>query len=434
MKMNFLSCLKIILLIFVSITLFSQHNLFAAQQWGGVLTLNYRAIGQKPKEVEVENQMLISDFYLNLTDDRIKDLPFFLEFAADLEGRLQLYRVTLHYIRWKEINFTIGRFLIPFGLYNKLYRPDLYFTLTKPLLYATPGLDYVSGVNFPHPVFASGYVDTGFNVDIHGKYLIDTIFMPSHISLFLVNGFQEQGREPLRPLSFIIFSPAEGVDLDWGHERNFLADNNDTKSIGGRVVYDFGDLSLLIPTYPVGKKLYLNGFSFGMSGMGGKYDIEDRLTYVMYGADVAFQCGEFSISAEYGYSANDFKSRDYELYLTTPTPTVSLLKDRYYTHGAYVQVVFPFPEFPLSKKTNLIFRTGRITRWGPELVVPLDPEASVGYIIKDAGKIRTRINKYTVAFNSWMSDHFTLKLEFSYWDFNRYEDIYQLGIGGVLSF
>lgn len=404
----------------------------ASQKWGGALTLNYRAIGQKPKEVEIEDQMLISDFYLNLTDDSIEDLPFFLEFSTDLEGSPQLYRLNLKYIKWKEFDITIGKWLVPFGLYNKLYRPDLYFTLTKPLLYATPGLDYVSGVNFPHPIFSLGYTDIGISIYFHGKKIFDDVLVPDTVSLYLVNGFQEQGRDPLRPQSFIIFSPVEGVDLDWGRERNFLADNNDTKSIGGRLEYDFGDLSLLIPTYPITKKLNLNGFSFGISGMGGKYDIEDRLTYAVYGCDMAFQCGEFSISGEWGYSATDFKSRDYDMYLTTTT--VSIIKDRYFTHGAYMQIVFPFPEFPLSKKTNLIVRAGRITRRGPELVVPTDVDSTVGYMSTNAVNIRTRILKYTTAFNSWMSEHFSLKLEFSYWDFKHNGDIYQLGIGGVLSF
>lgn len=411
--------------------LFSCEPAAADQIWSGALTLNYRAIGRQPKEVQIEDQLMLSDFFLRLDDNTLEDFPFMMEFAFDGEGKPELYQITIKSLTVEKMQLAFGRFVIPFGRYNELYRPDKYFTLSKPLLYGTPSMDYAVGINFPRPMFAAGYTDTGIRID--GDISALSRYLPDSFSFYIVNGLQESGREPLESDLFIIPAHVEGIDVDWSHERNFLSDNNDTKTFGARVHYDIGDMSFMTPQY-LGGTREIEGLSCGISGMTGKYDIEDKLDYYVIGADAAFQYGEMSISAEFGYSPTEFRAYNVN-YASAASGVPMILKDRYTNYGYYVQAIAPFPEIIWSKRTNLICRFAQAFRAGPDLSVRfLDPETGVQAITPGKGRLKTRLDKYTVALNNLLKKNFLLKAEFSYWDFDIYEDFYQIIVGGVLSF
>lgn len=395
-------------------------------RWSGNLTMNFRGIGQRPLEVEVENQLVLSDVFMRLEGPVLEGTPFLAEFSFDTEGQPHLYRLAVKYLPVKRVAFELGRFLVPFGSFNELYRPDLYPLLTKPLLFATPGLDYVSRVNHPHPVFSSGYTDTGLLVHYYPH--AEPLWFPSSLSLFVVNGLGEgpnNGRPPSTPHAFFAFSPVEGVDIDWGHERTFLLDNNDTKTFGGRIHYDFGDVTL---PDPLRKSIFIDGVSFGVSAMNGKYDIEDQLNYWAVGVDATARRNEYRFTTEWVTGPSDFRAENILFVSTTTTlGQAEFIKDRYATTGGHVQIEFPFPEFPLSLQTNAIVTLGQLVRRGPVLT-------KAGELSSDQPNVHTQINKYSLGFNSVISPNFNFKFEFAYWDFNHFGDIYQWIVGGVLSF
>lgn len=409
----------------------------------GILSLSYRAIGQKPIEVEIENQVYLSDIFVGLSGPVTDGAPFILEFRTDPEGSPQLYRFTIKAQRWDSVELEAGRFLIPYGRFNELYRPDQYVSITRPLLYASPAsLDFVSRAGFPHPIVASGYVDTGLKVTVFPPERYAGMRMPNEVSAYVVNGLGESpelGREPPRPRSLSIPRSSSGVDMDFGHERNFLSDNNDNKVIGLRLLYEFGDFRLPLPG-PEGKA-EINGFSLGFSGLTGAYDLEDTLQYYFLSMDTAFQMGEFQISAEAGYSPSQYQvvaTTETFVESTSELDTSQLLKDRQVTSGYYVQTIFPFWEMPFAKRTNGFFRFDQLFRHGADLraVNVGDSSAFVTFTDLTEGRahVNHHINKYSFGFTNLMTQHFQLKLEFSYWDLHKESDIYQGIWSAVLSY
>src|SRR5206468_3083674 len=93
-------------------------------------------------------------------------------------------------------------------------------------------------------------------------------------------------------------------NIDFGHQNNNLADNNNYKTIGVRILFQLGDVRLPWPI-PEGI-LDVTGMNVGFSGMGGQYDLEGHLNYQIYGADLTFDYLGFNFSTEYVYSDNQF--------------------------------------------------------------------------------------------------------------------------------
>ncbi|MBI4396597.1 MAG: hypothetical protein HY548_05845 [Elusimicrobia bacterium] len=413
-----------------------QEEPFAAQnvahalsgwRWGGALSLNYRNIGAKPIEIEIENQVQLTDIFFRVTGPVMKDTPFLVEFALDPNGHMALYRLAVKSLNLRRVEMEFGRFLVPFGRINELYRPDLYPLITKPLLYASPGLDFVSRVSYPHPQFSSGYVDTG----VRATYTphAEPVWFPRRLTLFMVNGLQEspiRGRRPPDSRTFNILDSVNGTDLDWGHEVNNLSDNNDTKNPGLRVNWDYGDVAY--PS-PFSRAAFVNGVSFGLSGMIGKYDIEDRLSNWVWGADLGLRRAEYRLTAEFISGQVQAKWPKFGTTTSTAAATSpSLAKDRYITSGYTLQLEFPFPEFPLSEQTIAIFRVESMQRRGPAL-------NRNGEVLDGLPIIESQVHKYSGGFNSRMNPFFSIKLEYGHWTFGSdYRRIYQVLIAGVMSF
>jgi hypothetical protein len=391
-------------------------------RWSGAFSLNYRNIGAKPIEIEVEHQLLLTDVFFRAEGPVFHDTPFLVEFALDADGKPELYRLAVQSYRIRRVEMEFGRFLVPFGRANELYRPDLYPLVTKPLLYASPGLDFVSRVSYPHPLFSAGYSDTGARVSY--KPHAEPVWFPQDITVFVVNGLQESpihGRRPLDSRTFLILDSVSGTDVDWGHEGNFLADNNDTKNPGTRLRWDYGDV-----TYPspFSRAALVSGFSAGVSGLIGKYDIEDRLSNWVWSADVGLRHREYRLTGEYIYGETQAK---WPAEGTAGSDPPTLIKDRYATSGYGAQLEFPFPEFWLSKQTRLIFRGESMARSGPRVNV-------LGEVRPFAAHAKTRMKKYSGGFNSRMTPFFSVKGEYAHWSFDSFPSIWQIALAGVVAF
>ncbi|MBI4054889.1 MAG: hypothetical protein HY402_02010 [Elusimicrobia bacterium] len=408
--------------------------------FSGSLSLNYRALGGRAAEVEVENQLFLSDIFFGVGGPVLSGVPFFLEFSTDSGGRPELYRFLFQYVRWNEFRLQLGKFLVPFGHYNELYRPDMFLTVTRPLLFASPAsLDLVSRLNLPRPVFSSGYVDTGVSLEYIPKR--NQWWWPARMAAYLVNGLAEspsQGRSFPNPQSLIVPPvPLSGVTVDFGHERNDLADNNDSKTVGTRVEFAIGDLRLPIPL-PEGVEA-LEGVEVGFSAFGSRYDVEDQLDQQAFGADWNFQYGDLAFAGEFAYSPTDFRS-PLDTSTTTFT-TADLLKNREDNYGFYVQMVFPLGSL-LGAGDKLLGVVGLSQMWrrGPEMKlltdVTIDGEKfeSVTAFSASGRKITERIRKLTAAANYRLTDHFILKMEWSLWAMDRFGDVNQGAISTVFSF
>lgn len=420
---------------------------------GGSLSVNWRNVGPREPgfETQIQNEVYLADIYFDVHGPVLDGVPFMLEFhmPTGSQGQPSLYQMNFQYSRLANWDFKLGKFLVPFGRYNELYRPDMFLTVTRPLLYASPdSLDLVVRINSPRPPFSSGYTDIGARASY---YPPDRHWLlPSEVTFFVINGLSEstnrQRTFPAPENLGIPPPPANGVSPDFGHENNNLADNNNDKVLGARLVHAFGSLDLPWPI-PEGKR-DLNGLSLGISGMKGAYNLEGDLNYGMVGADLGFEYQGVHFSAEYMYSVTQFRS-PIEVFpgsTTLAAPTQFALDDEI-IHGYYLQASFPILRKPRwGKRLTGVLVYNRIFRRGPRLdlltnqLIDGDLFPSVAAYNTDAPRLSRLIAKTTFALNYRMTEHFTAKFDYSYWDMRRSStltgtrDIYQGAASIILNF
>lgn len=435
----------------MSIASISSQTLSALSAWNftGSLSFNWRNVGpRKPQfETQIQDEVYLADMYFGVYGPTFDHVPFWIEFnlPTGAQGNPQLYQLYVQYDRLENWSFQLGKFLVPFGRYNELYRPDMFLTVTRPLLYASPdSLDLVVRINSPRPPFSSGYTDLGGRVTY---YPPEYQWLPDEVTFFVVNGLGEtsniQRTFPTPQNLGIPPPPSNGTDIDFGHLNNNLADNNNNKVPGVRVVYALGTLRLPWPI-PEGKR-DLTGMNIGFSAMDGQYDLPGSLNYQIYGVDLAFEYQGLNISAEYSYSSTQFLSPLEASSVALSTPTV-FVQDTEINQGYFIQASYPILRHPRwGKRLTGVVVYNQLFHRGPQLDLFLNQTIngttfnSIAGESPNAGRVSTRINKLTGALNYQMTEHFIGKLEYSYWSLGRSStlpttDIYQGAMSLVVSF
>lgn len=426
--MSFKGMVILVLVLLSGGTCSAGDTLFKDFRFNGSGSINWRNISPRMPgfEYQIQNQVYLADLYFGAEGKINKKHPLVLEFQIPTAsyGRLALYRFSTAFEYENFLKFEIGKLLVPFGHYNELYRTDQFLSVTRPLLYASPdSLDLTLRLNSPRPPFSAGYADIGGRLSYypHSKYL------PSELTLYVVNGFSEtnnrlrtfpnSGRLNVEPV------PISGVNMDFGHLNNNLADNNNSKAPGGRVAFALGDLKI---PFPVAEGIELNGIRLGFSGMGGRYDLEDAIAgqdYRVYGSDLVFKYGNFSFTGEYVYSETDFR-----MALADSNGNVNFAQNTDWLPGGteinkgyYLQLGFPISESPFIGERLLgILALNRLERDGPRTIFSnnTDPVSKmpVAAFSNKMERLITVINKYTVGLNLQIHKDFLFKTEYSYWD------------------
>lgn len=426
----------------------------------GAASLNWRNVGPREPgfETQIQNQVYLADMYVGAEGPVHEDVPVRIEWNLPTAGRgaPRLSQAFVEYDRIRRIKFQLGKFLVPFGRYNELYRPDQYLAVTRPLLYASPdSLDLVVRPNSPRPPVSYGYSDIGvrwswYPVRVHP-------LVPSELTLFVVNGIGEQTnrlRTFPNPSNLGIPGPAtNGVTPDFGHQNNNLADNNNAKTLGGRVVFALGDLRLPWP-FPE-SAADLTGTHLGLSGMGGMYDLEGNLGYDLWSADWSFDYDGVSLSGEAMYSKNHFLVPRLSPASTAAAPALvnptSFTRQQEHFYGWFVQGAFPLMRRPpVGRRLTGVLVWNEMYRRGPLLDFLLNYndgtttyESMTAYRA-DAPFVTRRIEKYTAGAHWQLADHFAAKFEYSYWVMGKstvrsptslgLNDIYQGAFSLVMGF
>ncbi|MFC1521064.1 hypothetical protein ACFL6Y_01510 [Elusimicrobiota bacterium] len=402
----------------------------SANNWtvDGEMSANYRGIGRTEAEVEVENQLYVSDIYFSFNKPSETRLPKFIEFTMDLESKPVINQFYLNYAKIEKFFLTLGKSMIPFGRGNEIYKQSDFLSITRPLPYSSPqSLDFIARLNIAQPVMASGFADLGIIATMLPK--AEKAYVPSRIDLYVSNGFAEN---PLRGRGFPraegLGEPRQqgGVLADYGHEQTTLADNNDTKMAGGRVRFAIGDLR--IPFLPEG--IHLNGAQIGFSGFTNKYDVEDRLDQRVFGTDFVFQYDRYSITGEYiivpmmNYRiarSSSVADRDEQ-----PLP---IHNER--LRGYYVSTALNLPRWFYGTDTYLFMGISSMMREGEQMAT--DAWKNYTFIRDTAPRIKRTISKYTIGTRSKIKD-FHFKVEYSYWNLSLVTDIYQWAVSSVVRF
>lgn len=416
----------------------------------GSLSLNWRNVGPREPiyETQIQNQVYLADIYWGIYGPSVDGIPFAIEFNMPTGGQGQpnLYQFYFEFKQLEKLEFQLGKFLVPFGRYNELYRPDMFLTVTRPLLYASPdSLDLVVRINSPRPPFSSGYTDIGARASWYPRSR--GALVPSEWTFFVVNGLSEnsnRSRTFPRPDNLgIPPAPASGVGIDFGHENNNLADNNNNKAVGTRLVYSIGSLDLPWPI-PEGKR-DLSGVSFGISGMDGRFDLEGIMYYRMVGFDFDAEYEGLHLSAEYMWNFVHQGSPLTASSSTLVTPTV-IIRDPEIHQGYFVQASYPIMRKPpYGKRLTGVAVFNQMFRRGSQLDLRLNQTVdgtlypSIAAFNQGAPRISTRMDKVTGGLNWQVTDHIISKFDFSYWFLQRSTneprtDIYQGALSLVLAF
>ncbi|MBI3552191.1 MAG: hypothetical protein HY077_06710 [Elusimicrobia bacterium] len=420
----------------------------------GSLSLNWRNVGPRRPgfETQIQNEIYLADMYFGLEGPFIDGVPLQVEWHMPTagQGSLQLYQLNFSYNRIEDFTFQFGQFLVPFSRYNELYRANDFLTVTRPLLYASPdSLDLVVRVNSPRPPVSVGYTDLGARATWYPPS--KNPYLPSEITFFVVNGLGENNNRqrtfPNTDFLGIPGVPGNGSNIDFGHQNNNLADNNNYKSFGGRAVFSLGDVRFPWPV-PEGI-LDVTGMNLGLAGMGGQYDLEGHLNYQTYAADLTFDYRGFNVSAEYVYGFNQFLS-PLENFGAIALP-VSMVKDFETNQGYFIQTSFPLiRKPPWGERVTGVLVFNQMFRRGPLLDLFLNQVISgttfPSIQAEGAGAYRgsTHINKFTAALNYQLTDHFNFKTEYSYWTMGDAStrsltsiglvDIYQIAFAMAMGF
>jgi hypothetical protein len=426
----------------------------------GAASLNWRNVGPREPgfETQIQNQVYLADMYLGAEGPVTENVPVFIEWNLPTAGRgaPRLSQAYVEYDGVRRIRFQFGKFMVPFGRYNELYRPDQYLAVTRPLLYASPdSLDLVVRPNSPRPPISYGYSDIGlrwswYPVRVHP-------LVPSEVTLFVINGIGEQ-KNRLRtfpnPSNLGIPGPGTtGVVPDFGHENNNLADNNNPKSVGGRVVFSLGDLRL---PWPMPEKAAdLTGTHLGLSGMGGNYDLESFLSYEMWSADWAFDYHGINLSGEAMYSRNHFLAPILSPASTASNPvllsTGTHSRQVEHLYGYFIQASFPLMRRPpYGRRLTGVLVYNEMYRRGPLLDFLLNFNDgtttfdSMTAYRASAPFVTRQIRKYTAGAHWQLAEHFAAKVEYSYWVMGKstvrsatslgLNDIYQGALSLVMGF
>lgn len=433
---------------------FSQMRLF------GSASLNWRNVGPKEPgfETQIQDQVYLGDLYVGLEAPALEKVPFVIEWhmPTSKQGSIRLHQLYAEYGRLRRIRLQAGKFLVPFGRYNELYRADQFLAVTRPLLYASPdSLDLVVRPNSPRPPISAGYADVGARFSWYPVVVHPLV--PVEVTAFVVNGIGE-AKNRLRtfpnPQSLGIPGPStNGVQPDFGHENNNLADNNNAKSGGGRIVFALGDLRLPWP-FPE-RSSDDSGVLLGLSGMGGQYDLEGRLNYHMLGADWSLEYRGIALSGEFMYSSNHFLA---PLLVSSTTASdhtlVTPIRQTRHTehiYGYFVQATVPLLRRPpFGERVTGVLVFNQFHRRGPLLDFLLNYndgstvwESLVAY--RDGAPYVTRtIDKYTAGLHWKLSPRFAAKFDYSYWVMGRstvrsptslgLNDIYQGAFALVMGF
>ena len=422
---------------------------------GGSLSLNWRNVGpRKPGfETQIQNEVYLADMFFGIDGPFVDGVPFQLELGWPTanSGQPQLNQLNFGYRRAENWLLQFGKFLVPYGRYNELYRPDQFLTVTRPLLYASPdSLDLVVRLNSPRPPVSSGYTDIGARASYYPP--TQRAWLPDELTVFVVNGLGESTNRlrtfPNTDNLGIPGIPGNGSSIDFGHQNNNLADNNNQKSIGTRVVFSLGDLRFPWPI-PEGAS-DLKGVNLGLSGMSGQYDLEGQLAYQMYSLDWSFDYLGFNVSGEYEYSYDQFKDPQINQDGTIPAK-VGFARDFEVNRGYFIQLAAPILRHPsVGERLTGVLVFNQLFRRGPIQDLLLNQTLN-GTVFPSANGLRpfperatTRIDKYTAALNYQLSEHFALKFDYSYWTMGQAStrsvtslglvDIYQGAFSMVMGF
>ncbi|MFZ4737816.1 MAG: porin [Bradymonadia bacterium] len=321
-----------------------------------------------------EERALLSDTNYGLNAEVafkvVADVDEHLSASAKVCYGCHGFMADMAYFDWSiydALNVRAGRFPVPFGEFYLRHDPANHRSATKPLPYEMGRM--LRRTQYNLAVLPEPYPDNG--VELFGTVRGEVVEFS--YSAYAVAGLK---------------GDAATGDLDFIRSRTeYVADNNRTPSVGGRVTFAF-------PNLPGSDWRWV---ALGASAMWGHYDDDGELSYLLGGIDFYTRYDRLNLRSEVLFRRTEIADE--------PDRYRQALEDLFHQRdGFYVEV-----DGPLASRFEWLARVDGFRRAGPLL-------RSSALSSTDSSILR-----YTAGINVLPVSGMKLKLEYEYWDFSEFD-------------
>ncbi len=265
-----------------------------------------------------------------------------------------------------ELNIRAGRFSPSFGAFNLRHDPANHRLSDKPLAYDMGRMLRLRDWNMG--VLPSPFPDTG--LEVNGLHWFGNKIQVDYAA-YAVTGFRADNG---------------AADLDFARSRTddiFYFDNNNRPTVGARVAL----------TARLSKNADMQ---LGSSVMYGTFDPANKLTYLIYGADLGFRLNKTNLRFEYLARRQDLDVTDQSRFKYLSSPSA----DYFVKHGGFAEL-----EVPLTSRFDLIGRGDFLAR--------------TGNVLKGSAlQANSAILRYTIGTAFTIERGLRAKLSTEYWSFS----------------
>ncbi len=285
------------------------------------------------------------------------------------------------------LNFRLGRFTPSFGEFPQRHDPANHLTSDKPLPYDMGRMVRLREWNMS--VLPAPWVDNG--MEVNGTQFFGDSSQVDY-AVYAVGGPR---------------AGAEAIDFDYIQSRSpqlYYVDNNSMPSVGARFAMSLG----------FGES---NSVLAGLSGMGGTYDPDNELTFLMLGADLGFRFGDIVLRGEYLIRRTEFALGDspetkfrYGPGLAPDGSPGTQYDDFFLKDGFYAELIVPAGPIDLIGRWDGMRRMGNVVATSPL-------------------RSRSTVLRYTAGFAAKLQRNLRLKVSVEQYDFSDFEDETALHVG-----
>ena len=283
------------------------------------------------------------------------------------------------------LTFRVGRFTPSFGEFPQRHDPANHLTSDKPLPYDMGRMVRLREWNMS--VLPAPWVDNG--IEISGTNFFAEASRVDY-AIYAVNGPR---------------AGADANDFDYLQSRSpqlYYIDNNSRPSIGARLALTAG----------LGDSTTI---SAGLSGMGGTYDPDNELQFLLLGADLGLRLSGFTLRAEYLIRRTEFALGDAPESKFRYGAGAENFSNFFLKDGFYVEAVAPLGPIDLIGRWDGMRRIGNV-------------------VVTSPLRSRSAVSRYTVGFAARLQRSLRLKVSAERYDFSDFEDetTVHVGIAGPL--
>jgi hypothetical protein len=282
-----------------------------------------------------------------------------------------------------ELNLRVGRFSPSFGAFTLRHDPANHMLSDKPLPYDMGRMlrrnDWNNGV-LPSPFPTNG-------VEINGTHWFGTALQLDYAA-YVVTGFKND-------------SDPNPTDLNFQESHlPYYVSANVRPAGGGRVAL----------TVKAGSSVDI---TLGGSGMYGTYDLDDKLSYAIAGADFALRVKRTALRVEYLARRQQFDTSNPDIFRYAIAPR----GDFFSKQGAFAEL-----EQPLSLALDFTARIDGMLRRGNVSNVPVG-SASAAATASSPLTERSLVTRETLGLAYALERNFRLKVSSELWQFSYPDEL-----------